>query len=75
MQEKRHDRAVEMRLCFFSRKAGDYKMLFVATRKCRSTCGFLFPAYSQGGALVNCIDIFQDNELYPHTEFAEMLLE
>ena len=37
MQEKRHDCVVEMRLCFFSRKAGDYKMLFVATRKCRST--------------------------------------
>ena len=37
MQEKRHDCVVEMRLCFFSRKAGDYKMLFIATRKCRST--------------------------------------
>ena len=37
MQEKRHDRVVEMRLCFFSGKVGDYKMLFVATRKCRST--------------------------------------
>ena len=37
MQEKRHDCVVEMWLCFFSRKAGDYKMLFVATRKCRST--------------------------------------
>ncbi len=39
MQEKRHDRVVEMRLCFFSGKVGDYKMLFVATRKCRSTSG------------------------------------
>ena len=39
MQEKRHDCVVEMWLCFFSRKAGDYKMLFVATRKCRSTFG------------------------------------
>ena len=36
MQEKRHDCVVEMRLCFFSGKTGDYKMLFVATRKCRS---------------------------------------
>ena len=26
-----------MRLCFFSGKVGDYKVLFVATRKCRST--------------------------------------
>ena len=37
MQEKRHDRVVEMRLCFFSGKAGDYKMLFAAIRKCCST--------------------------------------
>ena len=40
MQEKRHDRVVEMRLCFFSGKVGDYKMLFVATRKCRSTARY-----------------------------------
>ena len=26
-----------MRSCFFSGKVGDYKVLFVATRKCRST--------------------------------------
>ena len=38
-------------------------------------CGFLFPAYSQGGALMNCIDIFQSNEAHPHNEFAEMLLQ
>ena len=37
MQEKRHDRVVEMRLCFFSGKVSDYKMMFLATRKCRST--------------------------------------
>lgn len=41
MQEKRHDRVVEMRLCFFSGKVGDYKMLFVATRKCRSTAWYV----------------------------------
>ena len=37
MQEKRHNRVVEMRLCFFSSRDGDYKVLFVSTRKCRST--------------------------------------
>ena len=37
MQEKRHDCVVEMRLCFFSFRDGDYKVLFVSTRKCRST--------------------------------------
>lgn len=40
MQEKRHDRVVEMRLCFFSGKVSDYKMMFLATRKCRSTAQF-----------------------------------
>ena len=37
MQGKRHDRVVEMRLCFFSGKVGDYKVPFKSTRKCRST--------------------------------------
>ena len=37
MQEKRHDRVVEMRLCFFLEKVGDYKVSLVATRMCRST--------------------------------------
>lgn len=39
MQGKMHDRVVEMRLCFFSGKVGDYKVLFKSTRKCRSTAG------------------------------------
>lgn len=37
MQGKRHDRVVEMRLCFFSGKVDDYKVQFESTRKCRST--------------------------------------
>lgn len=37
MQGKRHDRVVEMRLCFFSGKVGDYKVPFKSTRKCLST--------------------------------------
>lgn len=51
MQEKRHDCVVEMWLCFFSRKAGDYKMLFVATRKCRSTVRDLCPEAKIGSSL------------------------
>ena len=39
MQEKRHDRVVEMRLCFFLGKVGDYNVSFVETRMCRSTNG------------------------------------
>ena len=39
MQEKRHDRVVEMRLCFFLGKVGDYNVSFVETRMCRSTVG------------------------------------
>ena len=40
MQEKRHDRVVEMRLCFFLGKVGDYNVSFVETRMCRSTNWF-----------------------------------
>lgn len=37
MQEKRHDCVVEMRLCFFSVKVGNYKVSLVALTMCRST--------------------------------------
>lgn len=37
-------------------------------------CGFLFPAYAQGGALTNCIDIYQADEKRPHGELEELLL-
>ena len=37
-------------------------------------CGFLFPAYAQGGALLNCIDIYQADERHPHVELEELLL-
>lgn len=43
MQEERHDRVVEMRLCFFLGKVGDYKVSLVETRMCRST----FRVYNQ----------------------------
>lgn len=43
MQEKRHDCVVEMRLCFFSVKVGDYKVSLVALTMCRSTVGEEYP--------------------------------
>lgn len=49
MQGKMHDRVVEMRLCFFSGKVGDYKVLFKSTRKCRSTR--IIRVYEKGLAL------------------------
>ena len=35
-------------------------------------CGFLFPAYSQGGALVHCVDVYQADR--SHGEWTGMLL-
>ena len=58
----------EYLICAVCRVSGDYEPE-------KPECGFLFPAYSQGGALMNCIDIFQANEAHPHNEFAEMLLQ
>ena len=37
-------------------------------------CGFLFPAYAEGGALMNCIDIYQSDMSCAHRELEEMLL-
>ncbi|HJD43161.1 MAG TPA: DUF4317 domain-containing protein [Candidatus Mediterraneibacter quadrami] len=37
-------------------------------------CGFLFPAYSDGGALMNCVDIHQADERHPHEELENILL-
>lgn len=61
------ERVFEYLICGVCRVSGDYEPE-------KPECGFLFPAYSQGGALVNYIDIFQSDEERPHTEFTEMLL-
>lgn len=61
------EQVFEYLICGVCRVSGDYEPE-------KPECGFLFPAYSQGGALVNCIDIFQSDEEHPHTEFTEMLL-
>ena len=36
-------------------------------------CGFLFPAFLDGGAALNCVDIYQKNTKNPHTELKELL--
>lgn len=37
-------------------------------------CGFIFPSYANGGALLNCIDIYQADMSCVHRELVEMLL-
>lgn len=37
-------------------------------------CGFIFPSYAKGGALLNCIDIYQADMSCVHRELVEMLL-
>ena len=57
MQGKRHDRVVEMRLCFFSGKVGDYKVPFKSTRKCRST------AWEKGIKIIAPVPIREKEEV------------
>ena len=61
------EQVFEYLICGVCLVSGDYEPE-------KPECGFIFPAYSQGGALVNCIDIFQSDEEHSHTEFSEMLL-
>jgi hypothetical protein len=35
-------------------------------------CGFLFPAYADGGAAINCVDIYQADADHPHREIFRM---
>lgn len=74
MQGKRHDRVVEMRLCFFSGKVGDYKVPFKSTRKCRSTVGGPEPPKDKTG----CYGKWQKHKKYnrhpnSETELVEFL--
>lgn len=56
MQGKMHDRVVEMRLCFFSGKVGDYKVLFKSTRKCRSTIDYMAGVATMGtGSIIDVV--------------------
>lgn len=37
-------------------------------------CGFLFPSFSNGSAMMNCVDIFQSDEQHPRSELENLLL-
>lgn len=73
MQEKRHDRVVEMRLCFFLGKVGDYNVSFVETRMCRSTehgilCEWIFTdgngSYTHARNITDCMTrLCRENKL------------
>lgn len=36
-------------------------------------CGFLFPAFYEGGAAQNCVDVFQADVKHPHLEILKIL--
>mgnify|MGYP000226015112 CR=1 FL=1 len=36
-------------------------------------CGFLFPAFFDGGAALNCVDVFQADSEHPHQELLQIL--
>lgn len=36
-------------------------------------CGFLFPAFAEGGAILNYVDIYQADENHPHRELLDIL--
>jgi hypothetical protein len=35
-------------------------------------CGFLFPSYTDGGAAINCVDIYQADADHPHKELLQI---
>lgn len=36
-------------------------------------CGFLFPAFMDGAAALNYVDVYQKDQAHPHTELLKML--
>ena len=72
MQGKRHDRVVEMRLCFFSGKVGDYKVPFKSTRKCRSTVGAQHAGREPGFRAKNRVTILHDRISLGKIEIPEL---
>lgn len=57
----------EYLICAVCPVTGDYKAG-------SPECGFIFPSYAKGGALLNCIDIYQADMSCVHRELVEMLL-
>ena len=58
----------EYLICAFCPVSGDYEPGM-------PQCGFIFPAFDAGGAILNRIDVFQANVQHPHEELLQMLLQ
>lgn len=56
----------EYLICVISPVTGDYE-------PGEPECGFLFPAFFDGGAALNCVDVFQADSEHPHQELLQML--
>lgn len=56
----------EYLICVIAPIIGDYELG-------EPECGFLFPAFFDGGAAMNCVDIFQKNAEHPHEELKKIL--
>lgn len=61
------ERMFEYLICAVCPVSGDYEAG-------KPECGFLFPSYAEGGALMNCIDIYQADTQRPHRELEELFL-
>ena len=60
------ERMYEYILCVICPLSGEYE-------PGEPECGFLFPAFVDGGAAMNYVDIYQEDEEYPHEELLELL--
>ena len=60
------DRMYEYILCVICPFSGEYE-------PGEPECGFLFPAFVDGGAAMIYVDIYQEDEEYPHEELLELL--
>ena len=56
----------EYLICAICPVSGDYEPE-------TAECGFLFPSYSEGGALLNAIDLYQADPENPHPKLARLL--
>lgn len=56
----------EYLICVISPVTGDYE-------PGKPECGFLFPAFFDGGAALNCVDVFQADSEHPHQELLQIL--
>lgn len=61
------ERVFEYLICAVCPVSGDYEAG-------KPECGFIFPAFADGGALINCIDIYQADVMRPHRELEELFL-